>query len=66
MKGKIFLLAAIALFLTSTAIAQPKEDRNQTKRIIKALALDNRQAEEFTRVYTLYKNDASWWNVVAV
>ncbi|MBQ1929303.1 MAG: hypothetical protein II344_01535 [Bacteroidales bacterium] len=57
---KQFLTAIIALCLVAgTAIAQPqqKDPKKQAQRIVKALALDNQQVEEFTRVYTLYKDE---------
>ena len=57
MKVKILLIAITAMLIGGQATAQPKEERNQTKRIIKALALDNSQADEFTKVYTIYKEE---------
>ena len=59
MKGKILLLAALAMFFAGAAIAQPqqRDPKKQAQRIVKALELNNQQAEEFTKVYLLYKEE---------
>lgn len=56
---KNFLTAIIALcFVAGAAMAQPqqKDPKKQAQRIVKALALDNQQAEEFTKTYIQYKD----------
>ena len=53
------LLAALAMFFAGAAIAQPqqRDPKKQAQRIVKALELNNQQAEEFTKVYLLYKEE---------
>ena len=57
MKGKILLLAALAMFFAGAAIAQPqqRDPKKQAQRIVKALELNNQQAAEFTETYIKYK-----------
>ena len=57
MKGKILLLAALAMFFAGAAIAQPqqRDPKKQAQRIVKALELNNQQAAEFIDTYIKYK-----------
>ena len=59
MKTKNLLIVLVAMFVAGAAIAQPqpRDPKNQAKRIVKALELNNQQAEEFTKVYILYKEE---------
>ena len=59
MKGKILLLVALAMFFAGAAIAQPqqRDPKKQAQRIVKALELNNQQADEFTKVYLQYKEE---------
>ena len=59
MKGKILFLAALAIFFAGAAMAQPqqRDPKKQAQRIVKALELNNQQADEFTKVYLLYKEE---------
>ena len=59
MKGKILFVAVLAMLIAGAAIAQPqqRDPKKQAQRIVKALELNNQQADEFTKVYTLYKEE---------
>ena len=59
MKGKILFMAVAAMLVAGAAIAQPqqRDPKKQAQRIVKALELNNQQAEEFTKVYLLYKEE---------
>ena len=59
MKGKILFMAVAAMLVAGAAIAQPqqRDPKKQVQRIVKALELNNQQADEFTKVYMLYKDE---------
>ena len=59
MKGKILFVAVAAMLVAGAAIAQPqqRDPKKQAQRIVKALELNNQQADEFTKVYMLYKDE---------
>lgn len=59
MKGKILFMAAVAMFIAGAVMAQPqqRDPKKQAQRIVKALELNNRQADEFAKVYVLYKEE---------
>ena len=59
MKGKILFMAVAAMLVAGAAIAQPqqRDPKKQAQRIVKALELNNQQADEFTKVYMLYKEE---------
>ena len=61
MKGKILFVAVMAMFVAGAAIAQPqqRDSKKQIQRIIKALELNNQQADEFTKVYLMYKEESN-------
>ena len=58
MRTKTLLVALVAIFVAGAAIAQPQVQRDpkkQAQRMVKMLALDNQQAEEFTKTFVDYK-----------
>ena len=52
-------MAAVAMFIAGAVMAQPqqRDPKKQAQRIVKALELNNRQADEFAKVYVLYKEE---------